>query len=184
MSRHRRSIRLKDYDYTQSGAYFVTICAHERACLFGAAVDGVMILNEWGVIVQEEWEQTAILRPNVELDAFVVMPNHIHGIIVITDVGARDNEARDNGARCIAPLQSAAPTRQFGPLTAQSLSTIVGTFKAAVTRRVNRQHDNTAPIWQRNYYEHIIRSEARLDQIRQYVAINATKWAEDSLYAE
>src|SRR5579864_6472751 len=82
---HRHSIRLKDYDYTQAGAYFVTICTHDRICRFGNIVDGVMHLNNVGNVVVEEWQQTAILRPYVDLDAFVVMPNHFHGIIVITD---------------------------------------------------------------------------------------------------
>ncbi|MFO7322215.1 MAG: transposase, partial [Chloroflexota bacterium] len=100
----RRSIRLRDYDYTRNGAYFVTICAYERWPLFGDIVDGEMRLNAWGEIVQGEWAQTAIVRPNIELDAFVVMPNHIHGIIVITDntVGATRRVAQmdnDNVAR-------------------------------------------------------------------------------------
>jgi REP element-mobilizing transposase RayT len=87
--RHRRSIRLRGYDYTQAGAYFVTICTQDRACLFGEIIDGQMRLNAPGQIVHDEWLRTGALRPNVELDAFVVMPNHFHGIIVL-DPDCRD----------------------------------------------------------------------------------------------
>lgn len=169
---HRRSIRLKDYDYTQNGAYFVTICTHERLYLFGDVVDGAMVANAWGEIVTEEWEQTAITRPNVESDAFVVMPNHVHGVIVITE---------SVGAQCIAPLP---PKRGATPnnVPANSLGAIVRAFKSAVTRRINRLPDAPGhPIWQRNYYEHILRSEESLNQIRAYVASNPVKWAEDSM---
>jgi len=171
MNRHRRSIRLCDYDYTQSGAYFVTICTYERRCLFGQIIDGNMVSNEWGAIVQEEWEQTAILRPNVELDTFVVMPNHIHGVIVITDDG--------RGTMHCAPTYR----REFSKPVANSLSTIIGTFKAAVTRRINRLPDMPDhPIWQRNYYEHVIRDERSLNRIRAYVVNNPATWAKDSLF--
>jgi REP element-mobilizing transposase RayT len=168
---HRRSIRLKDYDYAQNGAYFVTICAQEKRCIFGQVVDGVMVVNEWGQIVTQEWEQTAAVRSNVELDAFVVMPNHVHGILVITnDVGDTVGATRR-----VAPTST---TLQSG-----SLGAIIGQFKSAVTRAINRLPDAPDhPIWQRNYYEHIIRSEDTLNTIRAYVANNPAKWAEDSLY--
>lgn len=176
----RRSIRLKDYDYTQHGAYFVTICAHERRCIFGQVVDDSMMLNEWGQIVADEWEQTAIVRPNVELDAFVVMPNHVHGIIVIV------NDGDSVGAQCIAPLQN-APKRGVTPnnVIPNSLGAIVRGFKSAVTRTINRlPNPPDHPIWQRNYYEHIIRNEESLNMIRSYVATNPAKWAEDKLFVQ
>lgn len=167
---HRRSIRLRDYDYTQNGAYFVTTCAHERRCIFGQVVNDAMALNAWGQIVTEEWEQTAILRPTIELDAFVVMPNHVHGILVIVDDG--------RGMMHHAPTK-----REFSKPIANSLSTIMGTFKAAVTRHINRlPNPPNHPIWQRNYYEHIIRSEQSLNTIRAYVTGNPAQWAEDSLF--
>jgi putative transposase len=172
----RRSIRLKEYDYTQNGAYFVTICAHERRCIFGDVVGGAMVVNEWGQVVAEEWEQTAILRPNIELDAFVVMPNHVHGIIVIVDDGD------SVGAQCIAPLppKHGVTSNNVAP---NSLGAIVRGFKSAVTRRINRlPNPPDHLIWQRNYYEHIIRNEESLNQIRAYIANNPAKWAEDSLY--
>jgi len=169
---HRRSNRLQHYDYTQNGAYFVTICSYERKCIFGKITDDHMILNECGQIVEEEWEQTAILHPKIELDAFVVMPNHIHGIIVIIDDGK-------------GMIHHAPTRREFSKPIANSLSSIVGGFKAAVTRRINRlPHPSSSPIWQRNYHEHIIRNEVSLNYLRQYIAHNPTKWTEDSLYPE
>ena len=173
---HRRSIRLRDYDYTQDGAYFVTICTHERRCLFGHMVDGAMVLNTWGHIVADEWERTAIVRPGIALDAFVVMSNHVHGVIVIVD-GVDDTV----GAQCIAPL----PTHGMTPnnVAPNSLGAIVRGFKAAVTRRINRLPDAPDhPVWQRNYYEHIIRTEESLNQIRGYIATNPALWSQDSLF--
>jgi len=110
---HRKSIRLKECDYGQVGGYFVTICTHERQCVFGEVVDGHMRLNEIGRIVEEEWRKTAEIRGNVELDVFVIMPNHSHGILIITDsaVGA---------TRRVAP-------RTLRPNT---LGSIIGQFKS------------------------------------------------------
>jgi putative transposase len=107
---HRRSIRLRDYDYTQDGAYFVTVCTHERRCLFGHVVDGAMVLNTWGHIMADEWERTAIVRPGVALDAFVVMPNHAHAVIVI--MGGVDDAV--GGAMHCAPTQTWYDPKQRG----------------------------------------------------------------------
>jgi putative transposase len=153
---HRRSTRLHGYDYAQAGTYFLTICTSDRAQLFGYVADEAMELTETGRIVVEEWERTPAVRPNVDLDAFVVMPDHLHGIIVVT---RRDDEA---------PMPDSdrlhSPTRTIGA--------IVRGFKAAVVRRVG------APIWQRNYYEHTIRGDADLDRIRQYILGNPGRWEE------
>lgn len=175
MNHHRRSIRLTDYDYTQNGAYFVTICTHQRQCLFGDVIDGEIVLNAWGQVVIEEWEQTAIVRPNIELDSFVVMPNHIHGILVII-------ESVNVGAQCIAPLQ---PKRgaTLNNVPPNSLGAIIRGFKAAVTRQIHRlPNPPDDPIWQRNYYEHIIRSEKSLNALRAYVAHNPARWIDDPLF--
>jgi putative transposase len=173
---HRRSIRLRDYDYTQDGAYFVTVCTHERRCLFGHVVDGAMVLNTWGHIMADEWERTAIVRPGVMLDAFVVMPNHAHAVIVI--MGGVDDAV---GAQCIAPLPKHGMTPNN--VAPDSLGAIVRGFKAAVTRRINRLPDAPDhPVWQRNYYEHIIRNEESLNQIRAYIATNPARWSQDSLF--
>jgi len=163
---HRHSIRLQGYDYTQPGAYFVTICTHGRAPLFGAVVDGEMRLNTYGRIVHDEWFKTAQLRPYVVLyeDEFVVMPNHIHGIIWIVDnVGA---------TRRVAPTDN-LPN---GPVPG-SIGAIVGQFKSAVTRRINQRRGAPgARVWQRNYYEHIIRTERALNAIRRYIIENPLRW--------
>ena len=163
---HRRSIRLKGYDYAQPGAYFVTICTQHRACLFGAVVDGEMRLNELGRIVRDEWLKTAKLRPRVVLDEFVVMPNHVHGIIMVVD---------DDGGR--GTLQRAPTIERFGKSTSDSIPTIVRLFKSATTRRIN-QHRGTPGtlVWQRNYYEHIIRNEQTLNRIRRYIVENPLRW--------
>lgn len=206
MAHHRRSIRLKGYDYRQTGAYFVTICAYGRACLFGKIIDGVVHLSPLGCLVRDEWEQTAVLRDNVELDAFVIMPNHFHGILVITGLDAPAANARPPvgakftsvRAQCIAPVQTdggasehtAKPpptsTRGVTPtkVLAGSLGAIVRSFKAAVTRQANRLPGvSSTTIWQRNYHEHIIRNEADLDRIRNYIEGNPSRWNEDSLYS-
>lgn len=160
----RRSIRLHEYDYTQPGAYFVTICIHQRECLLGEIVDGLMSTNSWGEIVRDEWLQTAILRPGVELDVFVVMPNHFHGIISIA------SDRRGTARR--------VPTReQFGGPVSGSVPTLIRAFKSATTRRINAIRDTPGlPVWQRNYYEHIIRSEEALNSAREYIANNPLRW--------
>ncbi|MDD5230498.1 MAG: transposase [Candidatus Marinimicrobia bacterium] len=166
----RRSIRLKGYDYLQSGAYFVTICAHNRECLFGDVTGGEMRCNEYGEIVRQEWFKTAEIRPYVRLDEteFVVMPNHVHGIIWITD--------DDVGAR-----RRRVPTiEQFGKPVCDSIPTIIRAFKSIVTRRINQIRDTPGALaWQSNYYEHIIRNEESVNRIRQYIADNPRHWAFD-----
>lgn len=167
---HRRSIRLKGYDYTQPGAYFITICTQDRAHLFGEVVDREMRLNDAGRIVREEWFKTAQLRPYVRLDEneFVVMPNHVHGIIwIVDDVGA---------TRRVAPTTDAAP---HGPKSG-SIGAIIGQFKSAATKSINALRGIPgAPGWQRNYYEHIIRDEDALNRIRAYILTNPLRWALD-----
>ena len=166
---HRRSIRLKDYDYTQAGAYFITCVTHNRDNLFGDIADGEICLNEMGHVVEEEWLNAARVRPNVELDEFVVMPNHFHGIIVISgdNVGA---------SRRLAPT-AAKPPRAPAP---NSIGAIMAQFKSIVTKRINLLCDTQgAPVWQRNYYEHIIRNDADLDRIRAYIFNNPFNWQSD-----
>lgn len=175
---HRRSIRLRDYDYAANGAYFVTLCTHEKTCRFGAVVDGEMQLNESGEMVRDEWLRTAEVRPQVVLDAFVIMPNHLHSIIMIDHpVGATRRVARSTpGDGDNRATHRVAPTP--GPATG-SLGAIIGQFKAAVTRRVNAANGVNGPLWQRNYYEHVIRNDADLEAIRDYIEANPARWAED-----
>jgi REP element-mobilizing transposase RayT len=163
---HRRSVRLTGYDYSQAGAYFITTCVQDRMLLFGEVVDGEMRLNEYGEIVRREWERTGKIRQDVGIDAFVIMPNHFHGIIVI-----------DPGR---GTLQRAPTTERFGKPTSNTIPTIARLFKSTTTRQIN-EHRGTPSIavWQRNYYEHMVRSEKSLNRIRQYIADNPLQWAMD-----
>jgi REP element-mobilizing transposase RayT len=164
---HRRSIRLHGYDYTQAGAYFVTLCAHGRECLFGAVVDGEMRTNPFGQIVDDEWRLSVRLRAEIELDAWVVMPNHVHGIVVIVPAG--------RGDRPVAPTNG--PARGPQP---RSLGAFIAGFKSAATKRINEWRQSPgSPVWQRNYYEHIIRNDESLNRIRQYIADNPMHWETD-----
>jgi REP-associated tyrosine transposase len=169
---HRRSIRLKGYDYTQPGAYFVTICAQERVCLFGDIVDGKMLLNDAGRMVQTVWEAMPVHYMGVAIDAFVVIPNHIHGIVVL--VGA---------APCGRPLMGQA--QGPAPTIAISLPDVMQRFKTMTTKRyadgVQQRRWSSFPgrLWQRNYYEHIIRDAECLNSIRQYIADNPAQWELD-----
>ena len=169
---HRRSIRLKGYDYTRPGAYFVTICTHDRICLFGDVVNGRMELNEYGQIVREEWFRSAEIRREIELypDEFVVMPNHLHGIVWIVPVGAMGPSPQP---------ERPESTRPHGPAP-RSLASFVGGFKSAVTRQINlRRGTPGARVWQRNYYEHIIRNGRALNAIRRYIRYNPLRWEMD-----
>ncbi|MCF6265894.1 MAG: hypothetical protein L3J57_05005 [Desulfuromusa sp.] len=147
---HRRSIRLPDYDYSSAGAYFITICTFERECLFGEAVNGEMWLNDAGQIVQDAWQQIVTHFTGVDIDQFVVMPNHFHGII--TTVGAGFPRPDPQGFE-----------KQGGetpPLRRATLGQIVGYFKYQSTKHINQLRDNPGvPVWQRNYYERVIRND-------------------------
>jgi len=178
---HRRSIRLKGYNYTQAGAYFVTLCAWQRECLFGEILGGEMQLNDYGRVLEEEWLRTAEVRPNVDLDAFVIMPNHLHGVIVICDQCRRGEPlARPYGPyRPCRPTAPAAPTGTVR-IVAGSLGAIIGQIKSITTKRINALRNAPGqPVWQRNYHEHIIHSETALNNIRQYIAHNPMLWIED-----
>ena len=162
---HRRSIRMSGYDYAEEGAYFVTVVTHQRECLFGGIADGEMRVDGYGEVVRDEWLRSVQIRREIELDAFVVMPNHLHGIVVIRDVGAHGR----------APLPPLAPHRP-----PRSLGSFVAGFKSAVTKRINEIRDAPGvPVWQRNYYEHVIRDEDDLDRVRRYIAENPLRWSED-----
>lgn len=181
---HRRSIRLRDYDYTRGNVYFVTICAWQRECLFGEVVNGAMRLNAYGEIVQQEWSLTAALRDYVMLDEFIVMPNHCHAVLMIDDCRGTACRAHGVDGGIDEGTARRAPTvESFGRPVTGSLATIVRSFKSAVSKRVNVLRDNPGvPVWQRNYYERVIRDEQELAAIRQYIVNNPAKWAEDENY--
>jgi REP element-mobilizing transposase RayT len=176
----RRSIRLAGHDYTQDGAYFITLCTHGRECLFGQVVDGVIELSLIGQIVYEEWLRTAEIRPYVTLDSFIIMPNHFHTILFL-DGDTSDIRAGLVGATWqVAPTETAhADARPKGP-KAHSLGAIIGQFKRITTIRINELNNTSgAKLWQRNYYEHIIRDERELNDTRLYIDTNPARWDED-----
>lgn len=189
---HRRSIRLRGYDYSQNGAYFITICVQDRKPLFGQIVNGEMQLNPFGVIARDEWLKTSEMRKNIEMDEFVIMPNHIHGIIVIDDFdSARTGtlqRAPTSAAR--APTENTPATEQFGKPTSNTIPTIIRGYKGAVTKQINTLQINAGVynmperIWQKNYYEHVIRNEASLNKIREYIMSNPRNWIEDDYYLD
>lgn len=175
---HRRSIRLKDYDYAQPGAYFITICTHERQCLFGEIVDGVMRLNDGGVITERCWLAIPQHFPHALLDAFVIMPNHVHGIIILNDIMGAKNIV---GANNHSPQQQQHQRNDQPHGTSKTIGSIVRGFKIGVTQWF-RQHTEIYTVWQRNYYEHIIRNEMDLHRIRNYIINNPLKWELDENY--
>ena len=173
---HRRSIRLQGYDYAQAGMYYLTLTTHGRERLFGEISANEMHLSDFGKIVLEEWQRTSVVRPEVELDEFVIMPDHVHGIMII--------RAERNGVLCrgVSPY---APTRKSSDRVtpfrspSRTLGAIIRGFKGASTKRINALRCTPcAPVWQRNYYEHIIRDGDDLDRIRAYIASNPDEWAE------
>ena len=174
----RKSTRLKDYDYSQSGVYFVTLCTHNRLHLFGEITDGDMVLNDWGEIVSYEWQRTTVVRPYVELDAFVVMPNHFHAILLIVD----DHTIPQRATQRVAPTDNVSKPKISQTLQPASLGAIVGQFKSVVTKRIRQLTDAQDIIWQRNYHDHIIRNESDLNRIREYVQTNPARWEADTFY--
>ncbi|WP_276979943.1 transposase [Flavobacterium filum] len=201
---HRRSIRLKGYDYSQAGLYFITICCQDRACLFGEIVGTnnylpnivtpenkpQMILNDAGKIANDCWMEIPNHYPNAKLHEYIVMPNHIHGIIeLVNDVNTgvqnfvplQNKTERNVGIENFQPLQ---PTQnEFQKIIPRSIGSIVRGFKIGVTKWF-RQNTDVAIVWQRNYYEHIIRDEQSYQNISNYIINNPAKWAEDKFYTK
>ena len=178
MTHHRRqSIRLKGYNYSQPGAYFVTICTRKRECLFGQIINGVMHLNEFGDIATEEWLQSSEIRHEIQLDIFMVMPNHIHGIVIITN----NKDSDIVGATGRSPLHTGSK-KAYGPAK-RSLGSFIAGYKSQVTKRVNLLRRSPGiPVWQRNYYEHIIRHDDEMNQLRNYIATNPIGWESDKYH--
>ena len=165
---NRQSMRLPDYDYAQPGAYFVTICTADRAHLFGHISEGVMRCNDIGQIVEDEWKRTPEVRSNVKLDAYVVMPNHVHGIVVITHRMVPRGES-----------QFAPGERKFES-PSHTVGAIVRGFKGAATRRINVHRGTPGQsVWQRNYHVRIIRAQRALYRIRRYIKNNPAQWPRD-----
>lgn len=232
---HRKSIRLKGYDYSQSGLYFITICCYNKECMFGEISNGTMALNSAGQVAQHCWQEIPSHFPNVVLHEHIIMPNHIHGIIEITDtVGAKnispssksiddlenislqnldeinmkindlniipndfnenterinnefnkniertknDLKENNNRAKNISPLQEATNFRS----PSKTIGSIIRGFKIGVTKWM-RQNTEIYDVWQRNYYEHIIRNDTSYELISNYILNNPSKWQEDTFY--
>ena len=167
----RRSIRLAGFDYTRNHSYFITVCAANQRCLFGRVVNGRLRPSLLGSVLAQEWERTASLRPYVESQVFVVMPNHFHALFTLM----RDGMFRDDAGR---RARRSGLEALLGP-ERQSAGAIVRAFKSAVTRRARMELGQQGPVWQRNYYEHIIRNDREFLRARSYILRNPERWEED-----
>lgn len=178
---HRQSIRAKGFDYSEAGGYFVTICTHKRKSLFGEIIEDKMVLNNCGEIIEIIWKELPLHFPNLQLDGYVIMPNHIHRIIMI-----EKSSTYSLGVMNHAPTEESTPSHvgaQFiapkGAINrAPTLGEIIRTFKAYSSRRI-RQEISSSFGWQRNYYDHVIRNDEDLTRIRQYIIDNPLSWALD-----
>ena len=204
---HRRSIRLKGYDYSQAGLYFITVCVQNRNCIFGNVVDGKMVLNDVGQIAHNEWLKTSELRKNVQLHNFIVMPNHFHTIFEITVraycIRPDDEPGKTVRAYCIRPDDDCNDDNDTTmginnggvnnggvcnrgvcntPLRSatQTVGAIIRGYKSAVTRQMNAR--GVSFKWQRDMYEHIIRDYDDYARIDEYIFNNPAKWESDKFY--
>ncbi|MCC7478069.1 transposase [bacterium] len=166
---HRRSVRLSYWDYSRPGYYFLTICCHQRQCLFGRIVDGEMQLSEYGRVAKEELLKSVEIRRELSFDSLVIMPNHIHIVVVIN--------RRDDGT---LGYRREALTRER-----HSVSSFIASLKSVVTARINTMRSTPGvPVWQRGFHDHIVRSEASLLAIRQYILDNPRQWELDRLHPD
>ena len=182
----RHSLRIKNYNYSLPGAYFITICTYRKENILGYIIDGKIKLNVLGKITVREWLRTFQIRENIQLDEYMVMPNHFHGIIILTEKEGhnslcpyKNNQKSDNRR---GTMYRAHPStyESFGKPISGSIPTIIRLFKSAVTRGIKRlDYPFLYSIWQRNYYEHIIRNERELNRIREYIQNNPLRWEYD-----
>lgn len=150
----RKSPRLQDYDYSQSGAYFVTICTYNKNCYFGGITDTTMQLSNIGQIANERWAMLSEFYQSVQLDDYVVMPNHLHGILFLLETGEKSPE----------------------------LGNIIGGYKSGVSRTVRQETHLKSSLWQSRFHDHIIRNEVDLNRIREYIQTNPARWKSDTFY--
>jgi len=164
---NRRSVRLKNFDYSQPGAYFLTICAHNNRCLFGRVVWGEMSLNDLGELVDKCWLEIPRHFPNIELATHVVMPNHLHGILVL----------RERARRAVPLRAGITHSEMFGAPVNGSIPTIARSFKSAASKRIRQVLKRPAmQVWQRNYYEHCIRNRDDFNKTLEYIRLNPARW--------
>ncbi len=181
---HRHSLRLKKYSYSMPGAYFITICTYRRENILGPIIDGKIKLNVLGKIIVREWLKTFQIRKNIQLDEYVIMPNHFHGIIILTEKEGHNSlcpyKNNQKPYNCRGTMNRALDYESFGKPIPGSIPTIIRMFKSAVTREIKRlDYPFFYSIWQRNYYEHIIRNENELDCICKYIQENPLRWQYD-----
>ena len=193
---HRRSIRLKGYDYSQAGLYFITICCQDRICRFGKIENNEMILNECGQIAFDEWMKLIERFSNFELDVFQIMPNHVHGIIRVgatlavaqndDDIGGNigDDIGGNVGGNIRATARVAPTDTKIDMGT--TVSDIVGAYKSLVAngclKIYKSKNEIMGKLWQRNYYEHIIRNEKSFQRIAEYIINNPKMWNKDKFH--
>jgi REP element-mobilizing transposase RayT len=190
---HRRSIRLKGYDYSQCGYYFITICTKHRRCLFGEIENGQMILNNAGKMIDRWWNELKNKYANIEIDEYVVMPNHCHGIINIVGIVGADGIVGED--LCVFPDNKSGEELRMGEHAGspqqmgRPIYKMIQWFKTMTTneyiRNVKQNHWEPfdGKIWQRNYYEQIVRDEISLRRIREYIVNNPYQWQQDKLFA-
>lgn len=165
--RHRRSIRLPGFDYSQLGAYYITVCTKDRECLFGQVLNRQMQLSQAGRIIQEVWDGLPHFYHGIEVDAFVVMPNHVHGVLAIHEPVGAIHESPSYAEPIVHRRR-------------MLLSKIVGRLKMVSAKQINALRGSSGqPLWQRNYYEHVIRDDGSLNRIRLYISDNPAQWEFD-----
>ena len=204
---NRNSIRMQGYDYTQIGSYFITICTRHKECLLGEITDGKMKLSSLGEIVYCQWLQLPNRFSNIILDAFIIMPNHIHGIVIINGENpprrgeAGDTRHNSSANNLISPASPDLPNREplqllkSNPCSPKnykkphgtipgSVGAIIQNYKSLTSRKINTLfRAKTTTIWQRNFYEHIIRDEMDLDRIVAYIENNPISWSDDKYFS-
>ena len=164
---HRKSIRLKDYDYSMSGLYFITICCNDRMCIFGEIINGDITLNNLGNSAKECWLEIPDHFPNAILHEFIIMPNHVHGIIELINLDSVKSET--------------SHVNKFQKMIPNSIGSIVKGFKIGVTKWA-RKNSDIITVWQRNYHEHIIKNQISYHNISSYIVNNPQKWQDDKFY--
>jgi putative transposase len=181
---NRHSIRLKGYDYSEEGAYFITLVTHHREYLFGNVVDGEMQLNEMGWIVKTSWNDLQNHNKYIELDEFIIMPNHVHGIIIIdTPVGVGSKPTPEYFYKSSSSDKNRPFRAGHGPAPTTGLFEIVRQLKTFSSKRINECRGTPCiSVWQRSYYDHIIRSEKDYNNIANYIAMNPSNWIKDDEY--
>ncbi len=179
MRRVRKYNRLQKYDYSQNGMYYVTICTHDKKCYFGKIEDDKMVLNEFGKIVEKFWLEIPKHYQNVIIDEFIIMPNHIHGIIIIKcdhDIVVKNTVVTE---QCSVTTMKNGKTVNYG-----LLSKIIMSYKNIITKVVRNKSNSHNFQWQRSYYDHVIRNEQSLEKVREYILFNSSNWKKDKFKIE